>query len=361
MHEILNNRCLHRERNLVKGFLILVFLVVAHFVHNEYFAGGSLLQPPLTSGNTPSYYIFKAAPLPLHAPEAYRVALPALGCLLVRVFHVHDPAYIAAALDFLFGTLAAYLLYLVAVSGLAHAKARDRALVVVFFLAFLQFATPWVIPWLRPETLPTALFLAMALLCLTRSRQGIVWTLALLSATAAQSFVRADVPFVFGLAIVFASFITLGEFGSRLSNLLKGITIVAISSSVQFYLQFIRFPHLSYWPGTSVIQLRANLGLHNLSNCILALLPFILVGAVLIFKRIHVDSIDAVIIMASAIYLVFWFTVGIIDEVRIYVPFLMALCVVAAKLSASQISQCIRATDNDEPVLPVGECGSAAD
>jgi hypothetical protein len=66
----------------------------------------------------------------------------------------------------------------------------------------------------------------------------------------------------------------------------------------------------------------------------IAMLPFLLFSAFLIVKRPRLDAIDRLVLMSSALYLPVWLTVGIIDEVRVYVPFLFALSMVAAKVSA---------------------------
>jgi hypothetical protein len=237
----------------------------------------------------------------------------------------------------------------VAVAGFSATSGRlkERLLVVGFFLAFLQFAIPWVVYRQRPETMPTALFLAIALYALTRSNEGAIWSLILLVAAAFQAFVRADVPFAFGIGLALASLMggTLSEFGSRSSTLLKGMGIALVSGGAQAYLQLVRFPHLTYWPGTNVVQWRNNLGFHYAANCFVALLPYLVVGFLLMIKRVRLDAVDTVIVVVSAIYLAMWFSVGLLDEVRIYVPFMMALSVVAAKFSAS----CILGSDSSLP------------
>ena len=333
-----DSQYLWRERIFVGAFLISIFITLAHFVHSDY-SPGDAFAPVAT--RTLVYYLFKPEPAPFHAPETYRVAIPALGRFLVRITHTHHPSVIAAVLDFVFGTLASYLLYQVVVAGfpLAGARLRQRTAAVALFLAFLQFAIPWVVPWQRPETLPTALYVALALYCLTRSDRGIAWSAMLLAATAVQGFVRADVPFALGIALALASLRgdALREFGTRRANLAKGIAVAAIAAGVQGYLQLVRFPHLSYWPGVSVVQFRNNLGLHNFSNLLLALFPYLVVGGALLMKRVRLDAVDALILVVSVIYLAIWFTVGLVDEVRLYVPFMMPLSVVAAKFAATYI------------------------
>ena len=339
MHEDreVNSGTLWRERAFVKVFLAAVFLALAHFIHTSYFTGYSMGVSSLPQPSNLSRPALATA----HAPEAYRVAIPALNKFLVRMFHAHDPTAIAAALDFVFGSIASYLLYRVAVAGFpaTGARMKERLLVVAFFLAFLQLAFPWVVHLQRPETLPSALFLAIALYCLTRSGEGVTWSLVLLAAAAIQGFIRADVPFTFGIGLALASLMgdNLAAFGSRYSTLLKGIGIALVSGAAQAYLQLVRFPHLTYMPGTSVIQFRNNFGLHNLSNCLIAIFPYLALGCLLIIKRVRLDAVDTVVVVVSLVYLPVWFTVGLVDEVRIYVPFLMLLSVVAAKCLTSCI------------------------
>jgi hypothetical protein len=67
-------------------------------------------------------------------------------------------------------------------------------------------------------------------------------------------------------------------------------------------------------------------------------LPFLLFSIVLIVKRPPLNLMDKVVIVSSILYLPLWITVGSVSEVRIYVPFLFALSMVVAKVSASFLS-----------------------
>ncbi len=330
---------LRRERRFVKLLLFLVVLALAHFVHDGWRTRLTWDAEHPNLANNPYYYLFRPAPPPLHAPEAYRVAIPALGQFLVGRLHVPDPAYVAAGLDFGFGFLASYLLYKAAIEGLpVSTKKTERMLVVALFLAFLQFPLAWVVPWQRPETLPSALYLAFALRCLIDARKTAVWTLLLLAATLCQTLVRSDVPFVFGIGLALASMIRSTQAsGPRSTNIAKGVAITLVSAGMQAYLKFVRYPHLTYWPGTEVFPFRANLQFHNLSNFSIALLPFLIVAAFAIAKKMRLDALDILVLVTSALYLPIWFAVGIVGEVRVGVPFLMALCLVAAKVSAAYL------------------------
>jgi hypothetical protein len=276
--------------------------------------------------------------------------MPGLLHLLADIFHPQDPFVLYAALDFLFGFAALYLFYLLAVDtqqdGENYRLVRGARLAV--FLMFVHFPLVWVVPWQRPETLPTACFLALALFCLANGRNVPEWSGVLLLAVTAQSFVRSDIPFVFGAALFGLSVLrqnALAEFGSRALNAVRGLAIMLIAGAIQVYLQFVRYPHLSYPPGTLMISVRNNLTLHNALNGLLALLPFLLVGVLILRKGVRLNAVDRLIIAASVLYFPLWCTVGILDEVRVYVPFLMALCVVASKVCTSYLA-------GEDPQLP---------
>jgi hypothetical protein len=319
---------IRRERWFVALFLICACLPMAHFVHEAWFQVTHLfgVDAPF-SQNTHLLY----------APDVYRIAMPAIGRALTRLLGIHESATTAALLDFILAFAALYLFYRLAVDSLSAepGKRPVRILGLGLFLAFVQFPIDWVVPWQRPETTPSALFIAVALSCLVRARRSAWWLILLLAATVFQGFVRADVALFFSVALFGLSFCgsLLEPFGSRLTNAATGAGMVLITGSIQAYLQFVRYPHRSYTPGTAVVQGWNNLKLHSQANFIAALLPFLLIAGLMIVKRFRLDAVGALVTVASALYFVLWFTVGSLSEVRIFVPFMMALCVVAARSS----------------------------
>jgi len=338
----LNSGYLRKERLFVGFFLFSICCNLAHLIHQAWFEFQVLsADDPL--GNKALYFLFPTTPKPLHAPEAYRLAIPALGRFFLQMFRLKDPSVVAGALDFVFGFFALYFFYRVATDGLSITKGErtKRTLVVAMLLAFVQFPMAWVIPRQRPETLPTAFFLASALFCLARVRRGAIWTGLLLAVAVWQSFVRGDVVLVFGAALVLMSLWggTLDELGPRSHNVLRGVCITVIAAGVQGYLQLVRYPHLSYWPGVEVVQFRHNLNLHQLGDWTVALFPFLVLAAYLMLKRVPLRAVDAIVIASSILYLPAWFSVGVIAEVRIYVPFMLALSLVAARTASSYLTQ----------------------
>lgn len=331
-----------KERLFVSIFLLLIFLVLTQAVHNAWFILAATMQEHPPAPGTPYTPLFEYE---AHIPNAYRVAVPALAHLVMKIFHINDKAWVAACFDGFSGFVACYLFYRLAVDSFpeTQALASRRLLVAFLFLAIIQFPIAWVIPWARPETLPTALYLSVSLFSLHRIKQNRLWIAAVIAATVIQGFVRSDVPLILGISIVLISLLpaTVQTLGSRRLICSLGGSVLLISCAIQGYLQRIRFRGLDRWPGgMPVITLGINLhSPHSLATCSLALLPFLLFSAFLVAKRPTLGAEDILILIASALYLPLWFTAGVVAEVRVFVPFMFAMSVSAAKVLASFMSE----------------------
>jgi hypothetical protein len=308
-----------REKVWAAAFIAMVSLVLTRAIRTGWMAlchGPCVASPVITFPST--------------APEAYRIGVPYLLHAVTLALHLHDATYANALVDFVccFATLC--VLSSLAVHGLAS---HARRLTLVIFLALIQFPLASVCFQQRPETLPTALFVAAALLCVSKG-SGKPWTACLLFAALLQAFVRADVPFVFGVALVLV-----GVFyrGFSFTNVLRGTGVALIAGGVQACLQFVWFPHLDYATG-SPVMVRENLQADHLTAFVVALLPFLCMA--FLVKRFHrqLNETDVLAIVASLLYLPLWFAVGVVQEVRIFVPFLLALCVVGARVSSRFLS-----------------------
>jgi hypothetical protein len=312
-----------RERFVTCIFLFLICLQEAHFAHEGWFS-----------------YIQSAAPAahhPVQYADVFRIGIPALTQLTKRIFHTNDIPLIFAVFDLISGFLALYFLYLLTVDippG-EPATPRDRALRILTFLAILQFPMAWIVPWQRPETLPSTLFLAICLYCLTKIATNALWSLPILAATFLEITLRTDVPFVFGIAIVLIGLWTLFRQRSRTAGLyvVIGTLIVLISGGFQAYLR-------SLYPNMKLdIQWKPNLTFHNLELSAISLLPFILFFVFLIIKRPPLQLLDKAAIACALLYFPVYFILGVLSEVRIYAPFLLILSMVAARVSGSLFSR----------------------
>jgi hypothetical protein len=315
---------LRRERLVVALFLLFAVATLAHFVHSSWDFVVRIAESQRA--------LHPAATVPVaYAPNLYRVAMP----LLFRLFHLKG-AIAPTVTDAVFGYAALSLIYLIladSIGGGAALRIR-RALAIAFFLAAIQFPLNWVVPWQRPETMPTAFFVAAATTAVVRLERGTGWMILLGCLTVWQAFVRADAPFLYGVGVLVlaAAGPYLSDFASRRRCVLAGAMIAGIAALIQAYLQFVRFPHTPYPPGTRVFMLLTNLQPHFLQILLLALLPFIAVVVAGIRLKFPFRSIDRLAISTSLFYLPIWCAVGLVAEVRIYVPFLLLLTIPAARI-----------------------------
>jgi hypothetical protein len=324
---------LKRERFFAGTFLLILAFSIARTVrHNWIVLCGGFCPVNLYPPESP------------WAPDVYRVGIATLTRWINLLFHFKDATISTGIIDFVSAFVALAILCYLAVDGLSTLRESIAARIATLglFLAFIQFPIGFIYYQQRAETLPTLLFIAVAVLCLSKGRhtsgRGVLWIALLFIATAAQSFFRADVPFIVGIATVLLSLIpgVLDELGSRSSNLLRGVGVTLISGAVQAYLKWIRFPNKPYGSEGAIV-LHYNLNATGLSLLALCLAPFLLVAVLAIRRRIHLTSVEVLITTTSAIYLPIWCTVAMITEVRIFVPFLIALCVVAARVSAAYL------------------------
>ncbi len=330
---------LRRERRVVGLFLLFAITTTAFFVYNSWH-GLIFSMGPEQTWQTPIAY----------APDVYRVAMPALQRAL---HHLHlAPAVGLMLADFVFGYLALYLTYILASHRLSVAPQHRgyRFAVIGFFLAAIQFPLAWVLPWQRPETMPTAFFIAAASVIMLRLRHSPVWIVVLACLTLLQSLTRADAPCFYGIAIVALGIggSWLKDFGSRRRCIAAGVTVAGTAVLVQAYMQFIRFPHIPYPPGVPRFMLWINLAPHFLAPLFVVLAPVVVVVATGLASRVRFRSIDCLAIVAASLYVPIWFTVGSLAEVRIFVPFLLLLTVPASRILATLL-----AGQTNDALLPV--------
>jgi hypothetical protein len=342
------------ERRLVAVYLLLASLTLAHAVYltyGVYFAEVTGPHPGLTQQ---AYYALHnttamSADHPLfhasdHAPNQYRVGVPWLAKAIARPLGIAKLYVVYTVFDFACALAAGWLCYLGLLRSAFFAALPEdrRPLAVVALLAAFAWPLAWVVPWQRPETLPSALYLlaTLAMLDRLRPRPGYpprtLWIAAIAAATLCQSSVRTDIPTVLGAAVLLLPLLSGPAsrqlFGSRKLCLATGALIAGIAVSAQLCLQKIVFPHALYPPDTPVLELAANLAPRRLIAFTIAMLPWAIVVALALRLRPRLEPLDWLPILAGSLYLPLWWTVGVVGEVRLFVPFLLAMVVVAAKI-----------------------------
>jgi hypothetical protein len=118
-----------------------------------------------------------------------------------------------------------------------------------------------------------------------------------------------------------------------------GILCAAIGGGVQLYLQHVVFPQAVYPPNVPRIQLLANINLiyppTHVPVFLTALLPFLVSLALLRRYHTRLDPSDKLVLLICLVYLPIWITLGLVGEVRIFVPFLLLASPTIAKIWAS--------------------------
>jgi hypothetical protein len=343
------------ERLVVFAYLVLACLTLAHAVYYNYSSYYLELHSQHPGAQLATYYqqhnstaIDREHPLFTgtdHAPNQYRIAIPYLAQAIGSLTHSSKYYILYAIFDFLCALAASCILYgLLRRSPFLQSLGPTEQLVAVaFLLVSIAYPFAWVTSFERPETLPTALYLALMSLILSRARPLPMLALASLL-TIWQGFVRSDVPVVFAAAVLLLCGTAACRqlFGSRSQAAVFGAVNLTLALSVQFVLQHYLFPYATYPADTKLVQLMSNLHPRPLATFSIAILPygFIVLGAIAYWKRL--DALDQLLVLSSLAYLPLWFAVGADTEVRIFVPYLLALTPTAAKL----LFLCVNAKGN---------------
>jgi hypothetical protein len=273
------------------------------------------------------------------APIQYRIALP----LLMHSLEIH--AHLRAnqslpLIEALSYALALTLLYLLfrCSPQVQNASYPHRFVLLGFFLAAVQFPILWIIPWDRPETLPTAFYLAAVVLLIVRRSRIPFAIVCLFTAlfSLAQALVRSDVPVALGAAVLLSAAMAISFPRPRSHIAILGLLCVAIGGATQFYLQRSAYPSATYAQDTPKVQLLANLNLlhppMHIPTFLTALLPLIVSLVLLRRHHLPLDPSDKLVLLILLVYLPLWVTMGLVVEVRIFVPFLFLASPTIAKL-----------------------------
>jgi hypothetical protein len=159
--------------------------------------------------------------------------------------------------------------------------------------------------------------------------------LGLLLLAAAQGFVRADVAFALHLGIWLVCLSKAGKGFALPRGVQAGTSMVAIllAAGIQYYLMKRVYPQASYGD-TPVLQLFLNLKTPEAyAPFLLFLFPAGWTAVMLTRKRYQVESADLGVFMGAVIFLGMWVVVGKIAEVRIFMPFALALVPLTVELA----------------------------
>jgi hypothetical protein len=208
------------------------------------------------------------------------------------------------------------------------------------FLFLMGYYLLWLDWFQRPETLPTTCFVVIMLALLSARARSVAAlsgiALATLCVSLLQALTRADVAFCIYLGILL---FTLSPAGLRLPaprvfNATLAAAAALLAGATQWVMMHVVYPHATYG-STAVVQLEANL----VQPLRLMAFAFFMapVGAttwMLLRRRTartagaSPEALDAPLLalfVGACLFFPIWIVLGKIDEVRIFLPFAVAL------------------------------------
>src|SRR6266851_5428599 len=279
------------------------------------------------------------------APSQYRIGVIDTAYFLARHLHL-GMRHTLALLDVISGMIAVFALFLVLQRSAVYRRASvaTQWFGAATFIILVQFYLAWLLWYQRPETLPTAAILALALLLLAvksppAAGVGGIGTagtvIGLLLLAVAQGFVRADVAFALHLGILLVCLTPAGKGFALSRGVQAGTSLVAmvLVLGIQYDLMKRVYPQANYGK-TQVLQLSFNLkSPSGYAPFFLFLVPLGWTVVMLARRRYQAESAGLGIFTAAVIFLGMWVVVGRIAEVRIFLPFALALAPLTVELA----------------------------
>lgn len=292
------------------------------------------------------------------APEQYRVGVVFTADWMSR----HLPLRLSAAfsvLDLLGSLLAVLLLYALLRRSRVY---RSASLPLQWFgsaafVALTLYLLDWSDWYWRVSTLPTAGLVALMLWLWTPPsrrgssgvRAGLV-ALAFFAVCMAQAMVRADVALLVSLGVVA---VCLARRDPQLAlprwaALAVGLTTAAAVSAAQIYLMRVRYPHAGYGDVPVFMLPHDYHSWTNWVSCLIYIAPFVWTVVQAARQRWACDGADAAFLAGALGYAVLWLVLGRLEEVRIFLPFALAITPLTVQLA-------MRGLEPVSAVKPVAE------
>jgi hypothetical protein len=276
------------------------------------------------------------------APAQYRVGVLRLGALLARIAHL-QLRHVFAALDFLalLVGLGAVLLSLTRSLPWKRFGVTAQWALGLGCLALLQFYLPWAFWFQKPETMATFAVLALSAAAaqIGSGRHRVAMVLAMLMLAAAGATVRADAVVALHAGLLLACLLP-GASGFRLGRALQAATsasCIGAAAAVQLYIERVLYPAAQR--NVAAFQLLGNL--HSLNGYLalgLGLTPWWLTLWLVARRWRVLDGWGRGLLLGSVVHFCLFYSLGMAEEVRIFLPFAMVLVPVTLRLIADRIA-----------------------
>jgi branched-subunit amino acid transport protein AzlD len=267
------------------------------------------------------------------APQQYRVLIVRSAWFITQHVHHLGLRHAFGAFDMLAALISGWLLLLLIERSEAFQKrpAMEQWLAYAVFLFLIAYYLIWVDWYQRPETLPTACFVAIMLALLSWKPANSASLAAIAIGTLAivllQGLTRADVAFCFYLGVfIYACLPNNNPLpGPRYFHAALAAVAALFAVAIQWVMMHRVYPNATYGD-TKVVQLKGNF------TDPLSVLPFLLFvlpaawTCWFVFRRRPATEAPwLALLLAAVVFVPLWSVVGRIQEARIFLPFAMAL------------------------------------
>jgi hypothetical protein len=265
----------------------------------------------------------------IDAPLQYRIGT----WLLVAWAHIHLHLSIWLALtliDVVSTGLALWCLVQILRTNMTYQKSSQplRMLGLVGLFFFVEYYLAWGHWFQYPGTMSSCLFVGLSVLLVsgTALRNRYSTSVCLIGASCIQGLVRADVAVVLHAGFFLAAcspFVRNIPYGRKWQLTTSALSALS-AGLVQLYLMEVRFPNARYG-SAGVFRFSTNFLPVNWMTAALALLPFWTILYLTLKRKYRPDTVTAMLLLSSCLYFAVWLMVGRLQEVRIFLPFGMAL------------------------------------
>jgi hypothetical protein len=262
------------------------------------------------------------------APDQYRLGV--LWLARVISLHLHIAMTMSlAVIDGVCGLVAVMVLFRV----LERTKVYSQATVVArwFGAACFVLLVEWFLAWLlwlqKPETLPAAMLVALMLwLWQPGRRYEAAIAICLVALSLLLATFRADVACLINAGILLFVLARRGKLGLPHPSAIAVSLLGALAAAgLQLWLMRVAFPQAGYG-NVKILQLWPNLKhATRWPPFALFLLPLLWLAVQVARRRFAKDAAGLAFLVGALVYMVLWITIGKIDEVRIFMPFALAL------------------------------------
>jgi hypothetical protein len=290
------------------------------------------------------------------APEQYRMGIYLVAHWMVTHLHI-APTMAFASLDGVAGLIAVLLVFGVFERTAIYARAC-RTLQWFGAAAFVLVVVWWLgwLLWLqKPETLPAAAFVAAMLWLWERPTRdgetvtdgapsrlrGWLTAVGLVSLTAVLATFRADTACLLNvgvLAYVLATRspgLALGRAAATVTAALGALA----AGGIELWLMRVVYPQANYGR-VKMWQLRPNF-IHGTRwpPFVLFLLPLLWMLARGVRRGFARDAAGRAFLAGAVVYAALWVTIGKVDEVRIFLPFALALAPLTVEMAMQRVEE----------------------